>query len=69
LFVELDEERSLLAKGGHTRRTTVWRCGCCCPHKAAWRSIQTNNMRSSHTSCVWRWTVGLWTVTNLSCPC
>jgi len=25
--------------------------GCCCLNKEAWRSTQTNNTRSSHTSC------------------
>jgi len=24
---------------------------CCCQHEDTWRSTQTNNMPSSHTSC------------------
>jgi len=32
--------------------------GCCCPHNETWRSTQTNNTRSSHTSCEVHW--GWW---------
>ena len=33
LFVQLDEQRSLQSKGGHTRRTAGWHFVCCCMHK------------------------------------
>jgi len=38
-------------KGGYTRRIDRLHFGCCCLHKETCRSTQTNNTRSSHTSC------------------
>jgi len=59
LFVCSDKQRSLQKKGEHTRRIARSHFGCCCLHKETWRSSQTNNTRSSHTSCKvhwgWRW--------------
>jgi hypothetical protein len=58
LFVGLIEERRAQKKGGYTKQIARSHFGCCCPHKETWRT-QTNNMRSSHTSCKvhwgWRW--------------
>jgi len=46
-------------KGGHTRWIARSHFGCCCQHKETWRSTETNNTPSSHTSCKvnwdWRW--------------
>jgi len=42
-------------KCGQTRRITRSHCGCCCQHKEPWRSTQTNNTRSWHTSCKLHW--------------
>jgi len=37
-------------------KTNCWsKFGCCCLHKDTWRSTQTNNTRSSHTSCKVDW--------------
>ena len=59
LFVRLDDGRSLQIKGGYTRRIAGLCFGCCLPHKWTWRSTQTYNTPSSHTSYkvrwVWRW--------------
>jgi hypothetical protein len=48
------------------RRIARSHIGCCCPHKETWRSTQTNNTRSSHTSCElhwgWRWDFRTFTV-------
>jgi hypothetical protein len=59
LFVGLEEELSLLNKGGYTRRIALSRVGCCCQDKNPLRLAQTNNTRSSHASCrvhwCWRW--------------
>jgi hypothetical protein len=35
----------------YTRPIARSHFGCCCPNKEKWRSSQTNNTRSSHTSC------------------
>jgi len=42
-------------KVGHTRRIAGLHFGCCCQHKETWRSTETNNTRSSHTSCNVNW--------------
>jgi hypothetical protein len=55
LFVGLDEERSLQKKGGYARRIGRSHFGCCCAHKGTWRSTETNNTWSSHTSCKVHW--------------
>jgi hypothetical protein len=58
-FLALDEEWSLQKNYGCMRRTARSDFGCCSPHEATWRSTETNNTRSSHTSCKvhwgWRW--------------
>jgi len=55
----LDEEHRLKKEAGYTRRIAGSCFGCYCPHEETWRSTQTNNMRSSRTSCKmywgWRW--------------
>jgi hypothetical protein len=59
VFMGLEEEKSLQNKGGYTRLIVRSHCESCIPHKETWRSTQTNNMRSSHTSFKvhwgWRW--------------
>jgi hypothetical protein len=55
LFVGLDEEWGLQKKGGYTRRIARSHFRCCYPHKVTWRSTQTSNTRSSHTSCKVHW--------------
>jgi len=46
-------------KVGYTKGIARSNFECCCSHKETWRSTQTNNTRSSHTSCKvnwgWRW--------------
>jgi len=46
-------------KVGYSRRIAGSHFGCSCQHKETWRSSETNNTRSSHTSCKmhwgWRW--------------
>jgi len=75
LIVGLDEQRSVLKECGFTRRIARSHFGYCCPHKYTWRSFQTNNTRSSHTSCktscCWRWIFEhlLWTIINLQFIC
>jgi hypothetical protein len=65
-FMELDDERSLQKEGGHTGRIASSHFGCCWLHKETWSSTQTNNTRSSHTSCKvlwgWRWDFGTFIV-------
>ena len=63
LFVGLDERRSVLKKGGYSRRIALSQYGCCCQHNGTWRPTQTNNSRSSsHASCKvhwgWPWVFG-----------
>jgi hypothetical protein len=60
LFVGLDEVyKTKKKKGGYTKRIARSHFGCCCPYKETRKSPQTNNTRSSHTSCKvhwgWRW--------------
>ena len=66
LFVGLDEERSLQNKDAYKRRIARSYFGCCCLHKETWRSTETKNTRSSHTSCKvhwgWRWDFGTFIV-------
>jgi hypothetical protein len=43
--------------------------GCCWLHKETWRSNETNNTRSSHTSCkvhwgCWQWNFGIFVSCN-----
>jgi len=38
-------------KVGYTKGIARSNFECCCSHKETWRSTQTNNTRSSHTSC------------------
>ena len=54
-FVVLDEERSLQKKGGYSRGIAGWHSGWCWLHNETWRSTETNNTRSSHTSCKVNW--------------
>ena len=58
-FVVLGEERSFHNKYRSSRRIARSHFGCCWPHKGTWRSTETNNTRSSHTSGKvhwgWRW--------------
>lgn len=51
LFVGLDGEQSLQKEGSYLRRIACLHFGCHCSHKESWRSVQTNKMWSSHTSC------------------
>jgi len=49
---------SLQKIGGYMRRIARSHFGYWCRHKDTWRSAQTNNTRSSHTSCSVHW--GWW---------
>ena len=42
-------------KGGYSRRIAGSHFGCRCLHKETWGSTETNNTRSSHTSCEVHW--------------
>jgi hypothetical protein len=55
LIARLDQGRCLQKKGGYTRRIARTHSGCCCLHIETWRSIQTNNTRTSYTICKVRW--------------
>ena len=51
LFVRLNEEPSLQKKRWYTKRIARSHFGCCCQHNETCESTQTNNTRSSDTSC------------------
>ena len=61
LFV-VSNDRGKFAKGRWTHQTNRSHFGCCWLHKQTWRLTQTNNTRSSYTSCKvqwgWRWDLG-----------
>jgi len=71
LFLCLDKERCLKNNDRHTRWVAHSDFVCCCMHRETRRSTQTNNTRSSHTSCrmhygLWIFKHLLWTVNKLA---